>query len=126
MPNLTDLHTHTLDAESTAWLVHVLEVIETLDADAYAALMTEDVRLRLPTGTVLEGRAAVAGALRGAWTSVRALEHHELGISGDAHVLVHESRVVTTTTQGQTTTAMSTAWIERDDQGRITTARVYG
>lgn len=30
MPNLTDLHTHTIDADSTAWLVNVLEVIETV------------------------------------------------------------------------------------------------
>ena len=38
MPNLTEIHTHTLDTESTDWLVHLLDVIETLDADA--ALMT--------------------------------------------------------------------------------------
>lgn len=39
--------------------------IETLDADASTALMTDDVELRLPDGSELHGREEVAGGLPG-------------------------------------------------------------
>ena len=126
MPDLTTLQSNGLDAATTAWLVELLEVIETLDADAYAARMSEDVVLRLPGGATLDGRTAVADGLRGAWSATRSLVHHETHLQGDARRLVHESRVVSTDRDGAVTTTHSTAWIERDADGRLTSARVYG
>lgn len=126
MPDLTTLQSNGLDARTTAWLVELLEVIETLDADAYAARMSEDVVLRLPGGTTLDGRSAVADALRGAWTSTESLVHHETNMQGDARRLVHESRVISTARDGTVTATYSTAWIECDAEGRLTSARVYG
>ena len=126
MPNFTEVQTDGLPPEARDWLTGVLTTIERLDADAYTALMTDDVELRLPDGSTLTGRTAVANALRAAWEPVASLTHHELNLYGDSHRVVHEARTETDTDAGEHITSYVTSWIDRDDQGRIVSARVYG
>lgn len=125
MPDFTSVVSSTLDDDTTAWLTELLGVIESLDADAYAARMSDGVELRLPGGTVLNGPQAVADTLRAAWVTTASLVHHELHLSGDSHQVVHEARVVTTAQDGSTTISQSTSWIERGTDGQIRSARVY-
>ena len=126
MPDFTTVCSNQLDPESTAWFAGVLEVIESLDADAYVALMSDDVELRLPDGTTRHGRDKVRAALHDAWRPVTALLHEEINLYGRSHHLVHEAIVATTTKDGQTVRAPSTSWIDRDPDGLIRSARVYG
>lgn len=125
MPDFDHVLSSTLDDDTTAWLTELLGVIESLDADAYAAWMSDDAELRLPGGTILSGPQAVADALRGAWATTASLVHHELHLRGDSQHLVHEARVVTTAQDGSPTTSQSTSWIERDTDGQLRSARVY-
>lgn len=126
MPNFTTVRTQQLDPATTTWFTQVLETIEALNPDDYTALMTDDVSLRLPDGSELGGREEVTAAFRASWPALASLTHHELNIWGNAGQVVHEARVVSVTTDGQTTTATSTSWIDRDADGRISSARVYG
>lgn len=125
MPDFTKAETQ-LDPTTTTWFTQVLGTIETLDPDAYTALMTDDVELRLPDGSELRGREEVAAAFRASWPVLSSLLHHELNVWGDARQIVHEARVVSVTTDGQTVVSTSTSWIERNPLGQITSARVYG
>ena len=125
MPDLSRLTGSPLDDATSTWFLGVLDVIETLDAAAYAERMSTDVELRLPGGIVLHGRREVAETLGAAWRDLRSLIHQELSISGDAEQVVHEALAVTVTTDGRSTSAMSTAWIRRGPAGLITSARVY-
>ena len=126
MPDFTEARPSDLDPIVMSWFVHVLETIETLVPADYTALMTDDVTLRLPDGTHLEGRAAVRAAFEASWPSLSSLVHNERAVHGDAHQVVHEARVVTTLQNGTVSVADSTSWIDRAPDGRISAARVYG
>lgn len=126
MPSYANLKTNLLDQDAFNWLKNVLDTIETLDADAYAALMRDDVELRLPDGSTLRGPAEVARVLGEQFSQVASLEHHDLSLYGKLHHVVHENRVVMTLKDGTTTTTYQTGWIDADADGRITSARVYG
>ena len=77
MPGFNHVLSSTLDDDTIAWLTELLAVIESLDADAYAARMSGGVELRLPGGTVVNGPQAVADTLRGAWATTASLVHHD-------------------------------------------------
>lgn len=126
MPDLGGVRDNRLDAEASGWFLGVLEVIESLDATAYSELMSPDVELRLPDGTVLHGRQEVAGTLGAAWNGLASLVHREVNMFGDARHVVHESVAVTVTGTGETVASASTGWIERGPDGLIVSARVYG
>ena len=126
MPSYAELKTNMLDQEAFDWFRGVMEVIETLDADAYAALMREDVELRMPDGSHLRGPEEVARVLGEQFGRVAFLEHRDISLYGALHHGVHEARVVTTLKDGTTTTAHQTGWVDADEEGRITSARVYG
>ena len=126
MPSYANLRTNLLDQDAFDWLRGVLTTIETLDADAYAALMRDDVELRLPDGRTLHGPAEVARVLGEHFRQIASLEHEDLSLYGRLHQVVHENRVTVTLKDGTTTTSYQTGWIDADEHGRITSARVYG
>ncbi len=126
MPDFNDVREQHLDVDTLAWFVGVLETIERLVPADYTALMTDDVVLRLPDGAELRGKAEIEAAFDAAWPALRGLVHHERNVWGDQRYVVHEARVVSTLSDGSTVTADSTSWIDRAEDGRITSARVYG
>lgn len=126
MPDFSDVRVQRMDPDTTAWFTDVLETIERLVPADYTARMTDDVVLRMPDGTVLEGRSAVTAAFAAAWPALASLVHHEVHVWGDARQVVHEARVVSVLKDGSTVVADSTSWIDRTEDGLIRAARVYG
>ncbi len=125
MPTFDELDEQHLDDEVLDWLTHVLTVIETLDARAYAELMIDDVELRLEEGTVLRGRERVAQALEAAWAGLSRIEHQERNMWGDRRQVVHEARIEIEGDDGATVVSHGTSWINRAEDGRISSARIY-
>lgn len=127
MPSYDRMKLNELDEATSSWLEHLLEVIESLDVDAYVDLMAEDVELMLDNGAVvLHGHDEVRAALSEGWAKTAAILHHEVNAyGGDGH-LVHESIVDFTATDGSRATSRSTAWIDRNDDGEMAAARIYG
>ena len=126
MPDFSGVKVQHLDPATTSWFTHVLETIERLVPADYTALMTDDVTLRIPDGSVLEGKAAIQAAFEAAWPALATLTHHEEAVWGDARQVVHEARVVNRFKDGSEVTASSTSWIDRTEDGLISAARVYG
>ena len=50
--------------------------IDAMDADAFVAHLTPDVRFRFGNGEPIHGRAAVAEAVTGFWGTIGGLKHH--------------------------------------------------
>ena len=126
MPDFSDVREQHLDADTLTWFTEVLETIERLVPADYTALMTDDVVLRMPDGSELLGKAEVEAAFGAAWPALRSLVHHERNVWGDSRHVVHEARVVSTLRDGSAVTADSTSWIDRAENGLISSARVYG
>lgn len=127
MPDLAHLGVNDLSSEGTAWLIDLLERIETLDIDTYAKAMADDVEIVLANGAVtLRGKAAVVEAFGQPWQELASLVHTELAVCGTDLRFAHESAVSFRALDGREWTSRSTAWIERDIAGRLLRARIYG
>ena len=127
MPAYDRLEVDQLTAAGSAWLKKLLETIESLDIDAYVALMSPDVELMLDNGASnLTGRDAVRAALSEQWAPLAKILHHEINAYGTDIRFVHESIVDFTMRDGSSSTGRSTGWINRDSDGRLAVARIYG
>ncbi|MGV9350219.1 nuclear transport factor 2 family protein [Streptomyces spiralis] len=126
MADFEKVRINQLSDQGLAWFAEVLRVIETLDVNAYVALMAPDVRLVLDNGALtLEGHDAVRTALAQGWQQLTGIVHDELNLYGTDHHFVHETTNIFTFADGTNTTVASTVWIDRDEHGRLAGARVY-
>ncbi len=125
MATFENIRINQLSGEGTAWFRDLLAVIETLDAGAYSARMADDVELVLNGEVTMRGREAVRDGLAAAWEPLSSLSHDEANIYGTDRHFVHETVVRTETSDGQKDVSASTIWIDRDDEGRLSAARIY-
>lgn len=126
MATFENIRINQLSEEGTAWFRDLLAVIETLDAEAYSARMTEDVELSLNGEPTMRGREAVRDGLAASWEGLSGLSHDEANIYGTDRRFVHETVVRTEAGDGREDVSASTIWIDRDDdEGRLSAARVY-
>lgn len=126
MPDFDKVRINQLSDQALDWFAEVLRVIETLDVDAYVALMAPDVRLVLDNGTLtLQGHDAVRTALAQAWRHLTGIVHDELNLYGTDHHFVHEATNTFTFPDGTSTTVASTVWIDRNEHGQLAGARIY-
>lgn len=67
----------------------ILATIDAMDADAFVAHLTPDVRFRFGNGDAIHGREAVKGAVALFWTTIGGLKHHvqqQWEVDGDTTV----------------------------------------
>lgn len=126
MPVFELVRTNGLSTETTAWFREVLVVIESLDAQAYAAYMTEDIELVTEGGkNRLQGKEAVAAGLSAAWSELCSLVHSEVNLYGDDRHFAHETVTRSVNRDGTETFTATCVWIDRDDAGLIASVRTY-
>lgn len=126
MPILEHIRTNELDPDTEAWFIAVLEVMESLDAAAFVAFTALDVEIVMGAGgPTLRGRAEVLEALTTAWSGLESLVHEEANIYGSGDRFVHEAVTRVVTTDGRRVETRTCVWIDRDDDGRILSARTY-
>lgn len=126
MPITENIRTNELDPDTESWFLSVLEVIESLDAAAYVELMAPDVEIVMDGGaTRLHGHEQVREGLTRAWSGLASLVHDEVNIYGSGERFAHETITHAVTRDGQHVDTPSCVWIDRDDAGRIRSARVY-
>lgn len=105
MPILDHVRVNELDPDTEAGFISVLQVIESLDAAAYVALMAPDVEI------VMDGaRPACTAVTRcrpdwprpgAGWSSLASLLHDEADIDGSGDRFAHETVTHAVTTDGQ-------------------------
>lgn len=126
MPILKHMRTNELDPDTEAWFISVLEVIESLDVDAYVELMSPEVEIVMDGGaTRLRGHQEVREGLGRAWAALESIVHDESNIYGSGDRFVHESVTRAVTGDGQHVETPTCVWIDRDAEGRILCARIY-
>ena len=126
MPIFDNVRVNELDPDTQAWFTSILETIESLDVSAYVASMSADVELVMDGGsTRMRGRDEVRAGLTKAWSGLANLVHDETNIYGSSNRFVHETVTHVVTTNGQRVDTPQCVWIDRDDAGRISSARIY-
>lgn len=126
MASLANVRINQLSSAATAWLQEVLQALDAKDVDGYTAFMADDVEVTFNNGDMsMRGRDAVRDGLSQFWQSFGTIEHEELNIYGTDHHLVHEALNHYTTLDGRGVTLRAVAWIDRDDDGMVTSLRVY-
>jgi ketosteroid isomerase-like protein len=126
--DLDALRVNELSADGWAWYRSYLTVLDAYDLDGYTALLAPDVSLQFNNDEPLTGREVVEQALGRFWGSISAmgyeLRHAPLNIYGDDQRFVTEA-LNHYTKGGERITVHATAWTDRDDDGRVTSVRLY-
>lgn len=126
MATFEHVRTNQLSDLATAWLAQVLNALDDKDVDAYTAFMADDVEVTFNNGDMaMSGRDAVRQGLAEFWKSFGTVRHDELNIYGDDHRFVHEALNDYITLDGRDVTIRAVAWIDRNDDGQITSLRIY-
>lgn len=126
MRSLESVRINQLGPGTTEWLAALVRTLDAKDVDAYVAAMSDDVEVGFNNGDVsMQGRETVRAGLRDFWASFGTLEHEELNLYGTDRHLVHEALNHYTTLDGRSVTLRAVAWIDRDEDGLVTSLRVY-
>ena len=102
----------------------VFAAFDAKDLPALAALVTDDVRLRLITAPTVEGKAAFVEAVSGFTASVAQFRHDIVNVWGDADALIVELEVRYTRLDGGVIT-LPCCNVFRLRNGLVADYRVY-
>lgn len=126
MTTLENVRINQLSPRASDWLMQVLQALDAKDVESYTKFMADDVEVSFNNGDMtMRGREVVRDGLASFWASFGALEHEELNIYGTDRNLVHEALNHYTTLDGRQVTIRAVAWIDRNEDGQITSLRVY-
>jgi ketosteroid isomerase-like protein len=126
MPTFENLNINQLSEEATSWFAELLRTIETLDVSAVLDLMSEDITASQDNNVTTEhGRDAIGKTLEAGWTDTKSLFHDELNLYGRDHNFVHEAVTTIEMSDGSSFTANALVAIDRDEQGQMSSWRVY-
>ena len=114
----------TLTASPSDYARGLLAALDAKDVPALAALMTDDVRMRLGNADLIEGKPAFIEAAQGAVASVAEIRHHVLDAWSDGDALIVQLDVHYTRLDGQVLT-LPCCNVFRLRDGLVADYRVY-
>ncbi|GAA2206915.1 hypothetical protein GCM10009850_023730 [Nonomuraea monospora] len=104
---------------------HVFQVVDSFDADEFAALMAEDATLVFANAEPLAGREAIAAGIREFFATIGGLRHRVVRTWEAGDDSIAETEVTYRRLDGKDVTVPAVSiWRSRDD-GLITDYRIY-
>ncbi|MDX1509550.1 MAG: nuclear transport factor 2 family protein [Woeseiaceae bacterium] len=98
--------------------------IDAMDAERFAAFLTDDARFRFGSAPVVEGRDAIRAAVEQFFASIQGLRHHVSKVVESGNTLVCEGEVTYTRHDG-TTIDLPFADVFETHADRIADYRIY-
>ena len=124
---LHSVRTNQLSSAATEWFETVLSALDAKDLPRYLTYLSPRVSIIFNNGEMtMEGIEAAREGLGHFWQSFGTLRHEELNIYGTDENFTHEALNHYTTLDGRNVTTRAVAFIDRDEEGRIYSLRVYG
>jgi hypothetical protein len=127
--DLGTLRINQLTSDGFAWYREYLTVLDAYDLDGYVALLSPDVSVQFNNDEPMVGRDVARAGLGQFWGSVTgmgySLVHEPLNIYGNDRHFVLEALNHYDGKDGTRVTVRATAWTDRDDDGMVTSVRLY-
>jgi SnoaL-like domain len=127
--DLGKLRINQLTPDGWTWYQDYLTVLDAYDVDGYADFLSPSVSVQFNNDDPMVGRDLVATGLSQFWGSVTAmgytLVHEPLNIYGDDQHFVLEALNHYDSANTARITVRATAWTDRDDDGHVTSVRLY-
>lgn len=114
-----------LTAEAYAWYRHYLSALDTKDIATYSTFLADNCELIMNNAAPLQGKAAVVSGLDAYWQTFATIEHDLLGLYGNDNSFCLEALNHYTRLDGAPVTLRAVAFTERDDQGLVSSVRLY-
>lgn len=114
-----------LPAEAYEWYLNYLAALDAKDIERYGAFLAPGVELIMNDADPVVSLEAVSEGLAQYWQSFGDLEHDLLVILGSADAFVLEALNHYTTLDGRNVTLRAVAFTDRDQQGMVTSVRLY-
>ncbi len=122
----SNLRINQLSHDAYQSYLRYLEVLDAKDIDAYAALLADDVSIQFGNAPTVEGKAAVVEMLGGYWQSFKSIEHDLTNIYGTDRAYVLEALNHYERHDGKKVTVRAVAFTDTDDNGLVSSIRVFG
>jgi ketosteroid isomerase-like protein len=120
------LRINQLSSGASEWYIgQYLDAMDRLDIDRYAAFLANDVSVQFNNAPAVRGKPAVVGMLAGYWKSFASIEHELVNIYGTDRSFALEARNHYTRLDGRKVTTNAVAFTDRNDEGKVTSVRIY-
>ncbi len=121
-----NLRINQLSPSAYAWYLGYLAALDAKDVDTYSNYLATECSLQFNNATPSVGRHAVIDGLSRYWATFGDLEHDLLNIYGsDAAFALEALNHYTRADNGDPVTLRAVAFTDRDDDGRVTSVRLY-
>jgi ketosteroid isomerase-like protein len=124
---ITDnLRINQLSDDSSEWyLGQYLAAMDALDIERYASFLAEDVNVAFNNAPTVAGKPAVIAMLAGYWRSFAVIEHEPMNIYGTDDRFMLEALNHYVRHDGRKVTTRAVALTDRNQQGLVTSVRIY-
>lgn len=126
---IDSLRINQLGDEAWASYRKYLEALDRYDIDEFATFLADDVRVQFNNDDPMTGKDTAVQGMGGFWTSIQdmgySLLHEPLNIYGDDQHYVLEALNHYDKEGSERITIHAVAFTDRDDEGQVTSIRVY-
>ncbi|BAZ19474.1 hypothetical protein NIES4073_03440 (plasmid) [Kalymmatonema gypsitolerans NIES-4073] len=120
-----NLRINQLSPKTYEWYLKYLEVLDSLDIEAYGKFLAQDCSVQSNNNPPIEGKQVVMQGLAAYWKTFASLEHDLLNIYGNDLSFVLEALNHYKRTDGQLVTIRAVAFTDRNEEGLVTSVRFY-
>ena len=120
-----NLRVNQLGDEAYRWYLDYLAAMDACDVDRYGGFLAQDCAMRFNNEPPTEGRRAILERLGAYWKSFASVEHDLLNIYGVDASFMLEALNAYVRLDGKPVTCRAVALTDRDEQGLVTSVRLY-
>lgn len=125
MSNINQLKINQLSKEAFEWYLDYLAAVDHVDAERYGEFLADDCEFQFGNQPVVKGRRNIIEGLKQFWSTYNGEEHVLLNILGDDRCFALEALNIYNRKDGRKVTCPAVAITERDEDGLVTSVRVF-
>ena len=115
----------TISEEQLQWLKENYSATDSLNAEAYAKYLHEDIEVQMGNNPAAKGKDNAIQGIKELWKSLKAMNHHFINVLGTNNEIVLEAKIDYTRKDDKVVTVPAVTILELSDKKLITSARVF-
>lgn len=120
-----NLHINQLSQKGYEWYLEYLAALDAKNTEQYGSFLAQDCTLVMNNADPMQGKETVLSGLSQYWQSFGDLEHDLLNIYGTDQAFMLEALNHYMRLDGKPVTLRAVALTDRNDQGEVTSVRLY-
>ncbi|MBC7936573.1 MAG: hypothetical protein H7Y86_14580 [Rhizobacter sp.] len=115
----------TITDERLQWLKENYTATDSLNAEAYAKYLHEDIEVQMGNKPGTKGKQNAIEGIKELWKSIKTMNHHFINVLGTNNQIVLEAIIDYTRQDDKIVTVPAVTILELTEENLITSARVF-